>query len=450
MNWQTAKEGVFAVALSGGSTPRRLYEHLAGPPYRDAFPWSRTHWFWGDERFVPHGDAQSNYRMVREALLSRAPIPAINIHPIPTEGVSPEAAAVTYERELKSFYGAKRLDAARPLFDVTLLGLGPDGHTASLFPGTAVLAERDRWVAAVVGVKSRNAHHADLSGTREQPARGLSGRGKGETRDLRSASPRRRQPASSASPPDRHSVPLWRCGSSGDHRVTMSLASNQDRPKRMAAVRAIEEVEDGMIVGLGSGSTAAFAVEALAARIAKGLRVVGIPTSETTAALARRLGVPLTSFAEHRRIDVSIDGADQVERETLNLVNGLGGALLREKIVAAASDRMIVVVDETKLVDRLGANTPLPVEIVSFGWQTVLDRLATIGYAPRLRLVGDKPFTTDGGNYIVDCAIAEMPDPAVLEARLSAIIGVVESGLFIGLAAKIVVGRPTSVEVIER
>jgi 6-phosphogluconolactonase len=149
-----AKEGVFAVALSGGLTPQRLYERLAGPPYRDAFPWFRTHWFWGDERFVPHGDAQSNYRMVREALLSRAPIPAINIHPIPTEGVSPKAAAFAYERELKSFYGAERLDAARPLFDVTLLGLGPDGHTASLFPGTAVLAERDRWVAAVVGVKS--------------------------------------------------------------------------------------------------------------------------------------------------------------------------------------------------------------------------------------------------------------------------------------------------------
>jgi 6-phosphogluconolactonase len=157
-NWvlelATAKEGVFAVALSGGSTPRRLYEHLAGPPYREAFPWSRTHWFWGDERFVPHDDAQSNYRMVREALLSRVPIPALNIHPIPTEGVSPEAAASAYERELKSFYGAARLDPVRPLFDVNLLGLGPDGHTASLFPGTAVLAERDRWVAAVVGAKS--------------------------------------------------------------------------------------------------------------------------------------------------------------------------------------------------------------------------------------------------------------------------------------------------------
>jgi 6-phosphogluconolactonase len=149
-----AKEGVIAIALSGGSTPRRLYEDLAGSRYRDTFPWSRTHWFWGDERFVPHNDALSNYRMVREALLSRAPIPALNIHPIPTEGVSPEAAASAYERELKSFYGAERLDRNRPFFDVTLLGLGPDGHTASLFPGTTVLTERDRWVSSVVGAKS--------------------------------------------------------------------------------------------------------------------------------------------------------------------------------------------------------------------------------------------------------------------------------------------------------
>jgi 6-phosphogluconolactonase len=150
----TAKDAIFAVNLSGGSTPRLLYERLAGPPYRDTFPWSRTHWFWGDERFVPHDDARSNYRMVREALLSRAPIPADNVHPIPTEGITPEAAASSYERQLKSFYGAERLDPARPLFDVTLLGLGPDGHTASLFPGTAVLAEQSRWVAAVVGAKS--------------------------------------------------------------------------------------------------------------------------------------------------------------------------------------------------------------------------------------------------------------------------------------------------------
>jgi 6-phosphogluconolactonase len=149
-----AKDGVFAIALSGGSTPRLLYEHLAKPPYRDAFPWSRTHWFWGDERFVPHDDAQSNYRMVREALLSRAPIPVANIHSIPTEDIGPEAAALAYERELQSFYGSPRLDPARPLFDVVLLGLGPDGHTASLFPGASVLTERGKWAAAVVDSKS--------------------------------------------------------------------------------------------------------------------------------------------------------------------------------------------------------------------------------------------------------------------------------------------------------
>ena len=149
----TARGGVFTIALSGGGTPRRLYELLAGPPYRDVFPWHRTHLFWGDERFVPRNDESSNYRMVRDAMLSRAPIPATNIHPIPTEGLTPETAASDYERELKSFYGAERLDPARPLFDVNLLGLGPDGHTASLFPGTAVLEERERWVAAVVGPK---------------------------------------------------------------------------------------------------------------------------------------------------------------------------------------------------------------------------------------------------------------------------------------------------------
>jgi 6-phosphogluconolactonase len=148
-----AKAGNFSVCLSGGSTPRLLYERLAGPGLRETFPWSRTHWFWGDERFVPQDDALSNYRMTREALLSAAPIPAQNVHPIPTTQFSPQAAAADYERELKSFYGAEQLDPARPLFDVTFLGLGTDGHTASLFPGSPVLDERDRWVAPVIGLK---------------------------------------------------------------------------------------------------------------------------------------------------------------------------------------------------------------------------------------------------------------------------------------------------------
>ena len=149
----TEQDGVFTIALCGGATPRRLYELLSTPPYLESFPWGRTHWFWGDERFVGHDDAQSNYRMIREALLSRAPIPAANIHAIATDDIDPEAAAIAYEADLKTFYDADRLDPARPLFNVTLLGLGAEGHTASLFPGSDALAERNRWAVSVIGVK---------------------------------------------------------------------------------------------------------------------------------------------------------------------------------------------------------------------------------------------------------------------------------------------------------
>jgi 6-phosphogluconolactonase len=151
-NLAASSQGRFAVCLSGGSTPRRLYQLLAESPYREAMPWDRVHWFWGDERFVPWEHEDSNYRMVRAAMLSRAPVPAENTHGIETTG-QPRDAAGAYERVLKSYYGATSLDPARPLFDVQLLGLGPDGHTASLFPGTSVLNERHRWVAEIVGAK---------------------------------------------------------------------------------------------------------------------------------------------------------------------------------------------------------------------------------------------------------------------------------------------------------
>jgi 6-phosphogluconolactonase len=149
-----ASDRPFAICCSGGSTPKRLYELLAAPAIAARFPWERVHWFWGDERFVPHDHPDSNYRMVRDALFARVAVPSRNIHPVPTTNLTPEQAAAEYEETLKSFYGAEALDPARRLFDVTLLGLGEDGHTASLFPGHPALAEERRWVVAVIGAKS--------------------------------------------------------------------------------------------------------------------------------------------------------------------------------------------------------------------------------------------------------------------------------------------------------
>jgi len=150
--WMTAAAqaatGPFRVSLSGGSTPKALYGLLASDPFRDRFPWQRVSWYWGDERFVPPDHPESNYRMTREAMLSKAPVPPENVHPVPIEGM-PDEAASHYEQILHKAYGGSVFDPARPMFDITLLGLGPDGHTASLLPGEPVLQERKRWVAAV-------------------------------------------------------------------------------------------------------------------------------------------------------------------------------------------------------------------------------------------------------------------------------------------------------------
>jgi ribose 5-phosphate isomerase A len=224
--------------------------------------------------------------------------------------------------------------------------------------------------------------------------------------------------------------------------------------KRQAAETAADEVQSGMAVGLGTGSTAIFATRRVGARLADGtLRdLVGFATSEETQREAEQLGIPLLPAELPRELDLTIDGADEVERGTLHLIKGLGGALLHEKIVAAASARMIVVVDDTKVVDRLGTRGRLPVEVVAFGWQTVLDRLREAGVAPRLRAVRseDDPFVTDAGNYVADCTVTEISDPAVLERRLATLVGVVESGLFVGLASRVIVGGPTGVSVLDR
>jgi ribose 5-phosphate isomerase A len=229
------------------------------------------------------------------------------------------------------------------------------------------------------------------------------------------------------------------------------MTIDRDRLKQSAARRAIEFVEDGMVVGLGTGSTAAFVVRGLGARVAAGLKIVGIPTSERTAALARTLHIPLASFAEHQRLDLTVDGADEVERGTLNLIKGLGGALLREKIVAAASRRLVIVVDDEKLVDRLGASAPVPVEVSQFGWQSTAAALAKLGSDPVLRQVGeDHAFITDGGNYILDCRFDRIDDPGATEQAINRIVGVVECGLFVGRSTAVVVASEDSVELMTR
>lgn len=147
--WTMETSGPVRIALSGGSTPRKTYQELAGSRLIGRFPWQRVHWFWGDERFVPPDHPESNFRMAREAMLDAAPIPPENIHPIPTDGLNPDEAAAAYEETLQTAYGGRQLVPGRPLFDVCLLGLGDDGHTASLIPGEPVLREHTRWVAAV-------------------------------------------------------------------------------------------------------------------------------------------------------------------------------------------------------------------------------------------------------------------------------------------------------------
>ena len=221
------------------------------------------------------------------------------------------------------------------------------------------------------------------------------------------------------------------------------MTDDRDARKREAAMAAVAMVQDGMAVGLGTGSTAAFAIDGLIQRVRAGLRIVGVPTSERSARQAKQGGIELTDFARHPRLDLTIDGADEIARGSLALVKGLGGALLREKIVAAASDRLVIIADEPKLVAKLGATTPVPVEIVAFGQETTTARLAQLGAKPVLRMAADgTPFRTDGGNLILDCGFGTIDDPARLERDLAGVIGVVENGLFIGLATTALVATP--------
>ena len=227
-----------------------------------------------------------------------------------------------------------------------------------------------------------------------------------------------------------------------------------DLAKFNAAQAALEYVKDGMIVGLGTGSTSAHFVRLLGERVRQGLRVKGVPTSEATRNLAEQAGVPLLDISQVASIDIDVDGADEID-PSFRLIKGGGGALLREKIVAAASKQMIVIADETKWVDTLGA-FPLPVEVTRFGFALTAQRIREAlretecaGHEVVLRVSGkaNEPVITDGGNYIVDAHAVRIVDAETLAARLQAIPGVVEHGLFIGLATTAILGKAKGAEV---
>ena len=228
--------------------------------------------------------------------------------------------------------------------------------------------------------------------------------------------------------------------------------------KEQAAHRAVDLVHDGMTVGLGTGSTAALIVREIGIRLRDGRLsgIVGVPTSEATARAANDAGIPLTPLEFNMQIDLTLDGADEVD-PAWNLIKGHGGSLLREKIVAQASKAEVIVVDESKLVERLGQKKALPVEIVRFGWRTHLDFFRSMGGDPRLRLLPEgTPFITDEDNYTVDVAFpaldesSPLADPHQLQQTLRSRTGVIETGLFLQLTSALVVGRQAGVEILER
>lgn len=212
---------------------------------------------------------------------------------------------------------------------------------------------------------------------------------------------------------------------------------DQDRAKHTAAERAVDSVQTGMIVGLGTGSTARYAIELLGERVRQGLDIRGVPTSVQTQRLAESVGIPI--LEEFDAVDLTIDGADEADRSG-NLIKGGGGALTREKIVAAASAEVLIIVDPSKPVETLGS-CPLPVEVLPFGWRFVQRRLRDFGCEPVLRTVNGKPFVSDNQNYILDCTFGAIDEPQALSARLDAIPGVIQHGLFVGLATRIIIGH---------
>lgn len=219
--------------------------------------------------------------------------------------------------------------------------------------------------------------------------------------------------------------------------------------KKMAGEKAVEYVEDGMILGLGTGSTVEYTLRKLGELVKDGLKIKGIPTSMHTGKIAKECNIPLTTLEENPEIDLTIDGADEVDSE-LNLIKGGGGALTREKIIAYHSKKEIIVIDETKIVKALGAAFPLPVEVVKYGWTSTKKTLEEFGCTAELRKIINDPYLTDNSNYILDCGFERIEEPEQIEKDINNIPGVVENGLFIGLVDEIIVGSKQGIVTLEK
>jgi ribose 5-phosphate isomerase A len=219
--------------------------------------------------------------------------------------------------------------------------------------------------------------------------------------------------------------------------------------KQEAGEHAARFVDDGMVVGLGTGSTVAYTIKKIGEMVGMGLEITGIPTSLESEKLAEHVGIKLSTLESHPEVDLTIDGADEVD-PNLDLIKGMGGALLREKLVAKASREEIIVADESKLVERLGTKSPLPVEVLPFGWSRVGKEIEKLGCIAVLRESDGESFISDNGNYILDCRFESIDEPVELEMALNNITGVIENGLFLGIATKAIIARQSGIEELNR
>lgn len=215
--------------------------------------------------------------------------------------------------------------------------------------------------------------------------------------------------------------------------------------KKIAGEKAVEHVEAGMVVGLGTGSTAYYAIKKIGEKVNEGLEVKCIATSKATEIIARECEIPLSSLREHPDIDVTIDGADEVD-PNLNLIKGMGGALVREKIIASASKKVIIVVDPSKIVDVLGTKSPLPVEVIPFGVNICRKQLQKLGCKAEIRKKYNEPFISDNGNYIIDCFFTKIVDAEKLHREINCIPGVVDNGLFLNIADEVIIGTKNGIK----